>query len=183
LFGRNNSLPKIAMTSLYILFWCNRWQCSLKFSSLNKKFKQQHHSKEIHNQTRGPMGLYCSPGFCHVCSFIKLWPKDVTCQTFMHLLGPQKGPPLYESQALFPTKFGWNWPSGSWKALPYILLCQSLSPWGAAIHDPREFIWTHLNLLAARMLHAKYQCIPASGSWDDFWRFIKIFLILPLIRP
>jgi len=36
-----------------------------------------------------------------------------------------------------------------------------------------------LNLLAPRRIHAKYQCIPASGSReDDFWRFIKFCLIL-----
>jgi len=35
-----------------------------------------------------------------------------------------------------------------------------------------------------RMLHAKYQCILVSGSWEkDFWWFTKIFLILPLIGP
>jgi len=26
------------------------------------------------------------------------------------------------------------------KAFSYILLCKILSPWGAAIHDPRDFI-------------------------------------------
>jgi len=56
-----------------------------------------------------------------------------------------------------------------------------MSPEGVAIYDPRDFIWTNLNLLAPRMLHATYQRIPAGGSWEDFWRFIKIFLILPLI--
>jgi len=25
--------------------------------------------------TRGPVGLYCSPGFCHIYSFINLWEK------------------------------------------------------------------------------------------------------------
>jgi len=35
-----------------------------------------------------------------------------------------------------------------------------------------------------RVSDAKYQCILASGSWEeDFWRFIKIFLILLLIGP
>jgi len=64
----------------------------------------------------------------------------------------------------------------------YILLCKSLSPWCGAIHDPKDFIWTNFNLLAPRMLHATYQCIPAGGSWEeDFSRFIKIFLMLPLI--
>jgi len=52
------------------------------------------------------------------------------------------------------------------------------------MHDPRDFIWTTLNLFAKKMLYAKYQCIPASGSWEeDFWSFIKIYLILPLIGP
>jgi len=36
------------------------------------------------NITRGPVGLYHSPGFCHIYSFINLWPKDVTCQILMH---------------------------------------------------------------------------------------------------
>jgi len=33
------------------------------------------------------------------------------------------------------------------------------------------------------MLYAKYQGILASGSWEDFWRFVKIFMIVPLIGP
>jgi len=33
------------------------------------------------------------------------------------------------------------------------------------------------------MFHAKYQRIPASGSREDFLRFFKIFLNLPLIWP
>jgi len=85
--------------------------------------------------------------------------------------------------SMFPINFGWNWPSGSWEDFLSIslLLSKSLSPWGGTIHDPRDFIGTNLNLLAPRMLHAKYQCIPAGGSWEEgFWRFIKIFLILPL---
>jgi len=90
--------------------------------------------------------------------------------------------------SMFPTKFCWNWPRSSWeeyfKAFLYILPCKSLSPWGGAIHDPRDFIWRKLNLLAPRMLHAKYHCIPASDSWEEgFWSFIKIFLILLLIGP
>jgi len=35
-----------------------------------------------------------------------------------------------------------------------------------------DFILTNLNLLAPRILHTKYQCIPAIGSREDFWRFI-----------
>jgi len=46
------------------------------------------------------------------------------------------------------------------KAFPYILPCKSLSLCGGAICDPRDFILTNLNLLALRMVHAKYQCIP-----------------------
>jgi len=69
-------------------------------------------------------------------------------------------------------------------AFPYISLCKSLSPRGGAMDDPRDFIWTNLNLLAPRVIHAKYQCIPTSGSWEeDFWRFIKISLVLPRIGP
>jgi len=38
------------------------------------------------------------------------------------------------------------------------------------------------NILAPSMFHAKYQCIPETGSLEeDFLRLIKIFLILPLI--
>jgi len=34
------------------------------------------------------------------------------------------------------------------------------------------------------MLHAKYQYILAGSSWEEeFWRFIKIFFILPLTGP
>jgi len=89
---------------------------------------------------------------------------------------------------MFPAKFGWNWPSGSWEdflnIFPYILLCKRLSPWSGATHAPIDFIWTTLNLLAPRMLHGKYQCIPAGGSWEEtFSRFIKIVLTLPLIGP
>jgi len=40
------------------------------------------------------------------------------------------------------------------QAFPYILLCKSLNPWGGAMHDPSDIIWTN----------AKYQCIPACGS-------------------
>jgi len=29
----------------------------------------------------------------------------------------------------------------------------------------------------------KYQCIPASGSWEDLWRFFKISLFRPLLGP
>jgi len=69
-------------------------------------------------------------------------------------------------------------------ALNLLDLYKGLSPLGGAIHDPRDFIWTNLNLLALRMLHTKYQCIPASGSWEeDFWTVTKIFLILPFIGP
>jgi len=45
-------------------------------------------------------------------------------------------------------------------------------------------ISTEQNHLAPRMLHAKYQCIPASDSWEEeFLRFIKIVLIVSLIGP
>jgi len=30
------------------------------------------------------------------------------------------------------------------QAFPYILLCKSLSPWGGAMDDPRDFFWTNL---------------------------------------
>jgi len=50
------------------------------------------------------------------------------------------------------------------------------------MHETRDFISTNLNLLARRMLHSKYQCIPAGGSREeDFSRFIKIVLTLPLL--
>jgi len=38
-----------------------------------------------------------------------------------------------------------------------------------------DFILITLNLLAPRIFHAKYHCIPVSGSWEDFWRLIKTF--------
>jgi len=34
--------------------------------------------------------------------------------------------------------------------------------------DPRDVIWTNLNLLVLRMFHAKHQHIQASGSREDF---------------
>jgi len=34
------------------------------------------------------------------------------------------------------------------------------------------------------MIHARYQCILAIGSWkEDYWRFIKIVLIWPQNGP
>jgi len=42
---------------------------------------------------------------------------------FRPLLGPKGGQPLYlnksesPSPSLFPAKFGWNWPSGSWEEI------------------------------------------------------------------
>jgi len=46
-----------------------------------------------------------------------------------------------------------------------------------AICDPKNFIWTHLMLLVLRMIHVKYQCIQAIGSWeDDFKGFCYINL-------
>jgi len=50
----------------------------------------------------------------------------------------------------------------------YISLSKSLYLWCGAIHDPRDFSWTKLNPLVLRMLHAKHQCIQASGLWKDF---------------
>jgi len=84
---------------------------------------------------------------------------------------------------MFHAKYCQIWCSSSWedfiKAFPYILLCKSLNPWSGAIHDSLDFIWTKLNLLVPRMLHAKHQWIL--DLWDeDFWRFIKTVLILPL---
>jgi len=61
------------------------------------------------------------------------------------------------------------------------LLCKSLSTWGGAIHDPRDFIWTNLNLLVSGMLHAKYQCIPAGGSWEEDLSNLSLFC--PLLDP
>jgi len=48
------------------------------------------------------------------------------------------------------------------KAFPNVLLCKSLGPWGGAMHDPRDFILTKLNLLALGMLSAKYCPIGAA---------------------
>jgi len=89
------------------------------------------------------------------------------------LIGPQKGPDLYlnksesHPQACFLpnlVEIGLVVLEKIFQAFLYILQCKSLSPWGGAIHDPRHFIRTKLNLLARRILHAIYQCIPASGS-------------------
>jgi len=52
--------------------------------------------------------------------------------------------------------------------LCYICLYKIMSPWGRAIYDPRNYICANLNLLVPRMFHTKYQCIPASGSCEDF---------------
>jgi len=41
--------------------------------------------------------------------------------TKFSLLGPKRGQPLYlnnlnpHPSIMFPTNFGWNWPSGSWE--------------------------------------------------------------------
>jgi len=44
----------------------------------------------------------------------------------------------------------------------YINLYKTMSPWGRAIYDHRNFICANLNLPVPRMLHNKYQCIWAS---------------------
>jgi len=54
--------------------------------------------------------------------------------------------------------------SGSWEDFCYMNLYTPMFPLGVAICDPRDFIWTNLNLLVLRVLHAKYQRIQASGS-------------------
>jgi len=47
---------------------------------------------------------------------------------------------------------------------------------GGAIRDPRDFIWTNLNLLVPRMLHANLKSIMASGSWEeDFLSYKPMF--------
>jgi len=107
-------------------------------------------------------------------------------------VGPQKGPTsLFEQfeipipQACFLSslvEIDFLVLEKIFEAFSYILLCKFLSPWGRAIRDSRDFIWTNLNPLSQKMIRTKYKCIPASSSWEeDFWRFIKIFLILPLI--
>jgi len=109
------------------------------------------------------------------------------------LIGPKREASLFiwthlhpHPPSMFPINFGWNWPIGSWEEdfLSISLLRKSLSPWGWAIHDAREFIWTNLNPLSQRIIHIKISM--HSGQWftrTRFWIFIKIFLILPLIGP
>jgi len=111
---------------------------------------------------------------------------------FCPLLGPQKRPaPLFE-QIWIPILQACFLPSlveigqvvlekKIFCAFPYIILCKSLSPWGGAIHDPRDLIWTNLNLLAPRVLHTIYQCIPAGGSWEE--GLSKLCLLCPLLGP
>jgi len=43
-------------------------------------------------KTRGTMGLYHSPGFCHKHSFIT---KECYMSNIYAFIGPQKEPPLY----------------------------------------------------------------------------------------
>jgi len=50
------------------------------------------------------------------------------------------------------------------KGFRYIKLYTTMIPECVAICDPRDFICINLNLLALRMLHAKYQYIQANGS-------------------
>jgi len=91
-------------------------------------------------------------------------PKDDSCYILSHLV-----------QQFLRRRYFKHFP---------ISLCNSLNPYGGIIHNPRDLIWINLNFLAPMMLYTKYQCIPASGSWEeDFWRFIKIVLILLLIGP
>jgi len=52
---------------------------------------------------------------------------------------------------------------------------KSLRPWDRAIHNPRDFISTNLNLLAPRMLPAKYSM--HSSQWFMRSRFLKVFAI------
>jgi len=72
----------------------------------------------------------------------------------------------------------------TFKAFPYILLCKSLSSWGGAIHDPRDFIWTNLNLIVPRMLHTKYQYIPPLVHEKKIFEDLSKFsLFCPLLGP
>jgi len=50
------------------------------------------------------------------------------------------------------------------KGFCYKNLYKIMIPKGVAICDPRDFICTNLNLLVLRKIHAKCQCIQASGS-------------------
>jgi len=57
-----------------------------------------------------------------------------------------------------------------------------LSPLGGAIHDPRDSIYINFNLLATRMLHAKYQCfqpvVHEKTIFEDLSKFsFQIFFI------
>jgi len=63
---------------------------------------------------------------------------------------------------------------------PRISLCRSLSLWGGAIHDPRYFIWTNLNLVVLRMLHTKSM---HSDQWFMRRRFLKIYQNFPYFAP
>jgi len=82
------------------------------------------------------------------------------------------------------------WCSSSWEEdcliiSPYSCtsLCKSFSPWGGAIHNPRDFIWTNLNLLAQSMFHAKYQCIPRSGSWEKHCKGFCYIYLYKMLSP
>jgi len=108
------------------------------------------------------------------------------------LNGPQKGPgPLFQqicipiSQACFlPSlvEIGLMVLEKIFYAVPYILLCKSLSPWSGAIYDLSDFIWRKLNLPVLGMLHTKYCLIWCSSSLEDFLS-ISYILLCKSLRP
>jgi len=79
------------------------------------------------------------------------WEEDLSkFSLFCPLLGPQKGPApyfnKYESPSprhvyLLPSLVEIGLVVLEKKIFLSISLCKNLSPWGGAIHDPRDFIW------------------------------------------
>jgi len=102
----------------------------------------------------------------------QFWPQGLYLNKF-ESSGPRDATIVRFGEAVLEKKI--------FQAFPYILLCKSLSPWGRSIHYLRGLIWTNLNLLAPRMLHAKYQGILASGSWEE--DLSKFPLFYPLLGP
>jgi len=63
------------------------------------------------------------------------------------------------------------------------ILCKSSRPWGGAISDPRDFIWTNWNLPVLGMLHANYCPIWCSSSWEEDFLNISLYITILKFKP
>jgi len=138
------------------------------------------------------MGLYRSLVIAIYIPLSNYDQRMYMSKIFMHplfcpLLGPKRCQPLIWTNlyphlpSIFPTslvEIGLVVLEKIFDAVPYILLCQSLSPCGGAICDPWDFIWTQLNLFVLGMLHAKYCPIWCVSSWEEHFLSISLYITM-----